>query len=130
MRKPVTRALLILGGTVSLAVGIAGVFLPLLPATPFLLLASACYVRSSDRMHRWLMEHKHLGMYIRAFRERRGMPMRAKVVTLVLLWASMAYSIYRVDILAVRILLVVIAVGVTVLVLRMKTLVETDDSPS
>ncbi len=130
MRKPVTRALLVLAGTVSLAVGIAGIFLPLLPATPFLLLASACYVRSSDRMHRWLMEHKHLGMYIRAFRERRGMPMRAKVVTLVLLWASMAYSIYRVDILAVRILLVVIAVGVTVLVYRMKTLVETDDSPS
>ncbi len=109
-------------GTVSLVLGVLGVFLPLLPATPFLLLASACYLRGSERLHGWLMGNRLLGGYIRNFQGGRGIPLRAKVVTIALLWASLIYSIYRIDLLAVDIMLCVIGATTTTLILRMKTL--------
>ena len=62
-----------------MALGIAGIFLPLLPTTPFLLLAAACYVRSSPRLYRWLMNHRWTGEYIRDYREKRGLPLRTKI---------------------------------------------------
>ena len=112
-------------GSIFVAIGILGIFLPLLPATPFLLLASACYVRGSDRLHDWLMQNKVLGTYIRNFKERRGMPVRAKVVTIGILWVSLLVSAYRLDIDSVRLALGVIGVGVTGIILKIKTLDET-----
>lgn len=103
--NPVLKVLLNVAGTVSLGLGILGVFLPLLPATPFLLLASACYLRGSERLHRKLMESRVLGSYIRNFQRGRGIPLRAKVLTIALLWASLLFSIYSVDILAVDLML-------------------------
>ena len=123
MRWPV-KVLLNTVGTVSLALGVLGVFLPLLPATPFLLLASACYLRGSERLHGWLMGNRLLGGYIRNFQQGRGIPLRAKVVTIALLWASLLYSIYRIDLPAVDIVLCVIGATTTTLILRMKTLKE------
>lgn len=109
-------------GTLFVALGIAGVFLPLLPATPFLLLAAACYVRGSDRLYAWLINHRYLGPYIRNFRDRKGMPLRAKVYTVVILWASIAFSIYRVNRPVVTVVLLTVAVGVSLFIYRMKTL--------
>ena len=63
------RYLLMVLGSVALALGVAGIFLPLLPTTPFLLLAAALYFRSSPQLYEWLLSHKHLGPYIRNFRE-------------------------------------------------------------
>ena len=80
------KALLVAAGSICIALAVLGVFLPLLPTTPFLLLASACYVRSSERLHGWLMGNRLLGGYIRNFKERRGIPLRGRVVTVVLLW--------------------------------------------
>jgi len=117
-------------GTVSLALGVLGVFLPLLPATPFLLLASACYVRGSERLHRRLMGNRLLGGYIRNFQKGRGIPLRAKVLTVALLWASLLFSMYRVDVLVVDIVLCVIGATTTTLILRMKTLKERPGGPS
>jgi hypothetical protein len=99
---------------------VLGVFLPLLPTTPFLLLASACYVRSSERLHGWLMGNRLLGGYIRNFKERRGIPLRARVTTVVLLWLPLAYSIYRLDLLWLELLLLLMGVTWSVLILRMK----------
>ncbi|MEW6309223.1 MAG: YbaN family protein, partial [Bacillota bacterium] len=90
--RPVTRWLLLAAGSVALALGVLGLFLPLLPATPFLLLSAACYSRSSERFYRWLVNHRVLGTYIRNYVERRGVTMRAKLYTLGVLWTTMLIS--------------------------------------
>ena len=119
-----TKILLNTIGTVCVGLGVLGIILPLLPATPFLLLASACYVRGSERLNRRLMENKYLGPYIINIKERRGMPLRAKVYTLLLLWPSILFSAYRLG--SLPLLLVLIACGMigTTVVLSLKTLKE------
>jgi len=108
------RAILALIGLVSVSLGILGAFLPLLPTTPFLLLGAACFVRSSDRLYSWLMNHKVLGPYIRNYREHRAITRRTLIVALTLLWVSIGYSVLLVaDLWWVRILLVGIAAAVT-----------------
>lgn len=109
-------------GTMFLLVGVLGAILPLLPATPFLLLASACYVRGSTTLHNWLMNHKYLGAYITNIRDKRGMPIKAKIITIAVLWISLLFSIYRVDSLLLDSTLVVVGIGVTTLILKLKTL--------
>lgn len=108
-------------GTVSLALGILGIVLPLLPTTPFLLLASACYVRGSERLHRRLMEHRVLGPYIQAFRNGEGIPLRGKICALLFLWASLAYSAWMVPRPWVWLLLLIPGIGVTTYLLRLPT---------
>ena len=114
------KAVLVAAGSLCLALAVLGVFLPLLPTTPFLLLASACYVRSSERLHGWLMGNRMLGPYIKNFKERRGIPLRARVTTVALLWLPLAYSIYRLDLLWLELLLLLMGVTWSVLILRMK----------
>ncbi len=114
------KAILVAAGSLCLALAVLGVFLPLLPTTPFLLLASACYVRSSERLHGWLMGNRVLGPYISNFQERRGIPLRAKVTTVVVLWLPLIYSIYRLDLLWLELVLLVMGVTWSVLILRMK----------
>jgi uncharacterized membrane protein YbaN (DUF454 family) len=116
------KAVLVAAGSVCLVLAVLGVFLPLLPATPFLLLASACYVRSSERLHGWLMGNRVLGGYIRNFQERRGIPVRAKVATVAVLWLSLLYSIYRLDYLWVELMLVGMGLTSSFFIFRMKTL--------
>ncbi|HET9529579.1 MAG TPA: YbaN family protein [Blastocatellia bacterium] len=115
-------------GSVFVMIGVLGMFLPLLPTTPFLLLASACYLRGSEKLHRWLMNNRYLGPYIRNFREKRGMPLSAKIATLILFWGSISISIWRIDIPALQLTLAVVGVFVTLLILRIKTLRETTSS--
>lgn len=118
----VKRGLLIAAGSVSLGLGVLGIFLPLLPTTPFLLLTAACYVRSSERLNSWLMIHPSLGKFIQDYRAGRGMPLRAKVVALVLLWGTITTSaIFAVSALWARLLLAAVAIGVTIHLLSIKT---------
>ncbi|HTN66449.1 MAG TPA: YbaN family protein [Burkholderiaceae bacterium] len=114
-------------GTIAVILAILGVFLPLLPTTPFLLLASACYVRGSTRMHRWLLANPLFGEYLRNIEEKRGIPLRAKIIALILLWASILYSVQTVQWMALKIMLLALASGVSIYLLRMKTLQETPD---
>jgi uncharacterized membrane protein YbaN (DUF454 family) len=118
------KAVLVAAGSVCLALAVLGVFLPLLPTTPFLLLASACYVRSSERLHGWLMGNRVLGPYIRNFKERRGIPLRGRIITVVLLWLPLLYSVYRLDLLWLEVLLVLMGLTWSVLILRMKAVGE------
>jgi uncharacterized membrane protein YbaN (DUF454 family) len=114
--------LLITIGIAAVGLGILGIFLPLLPTTPFLLLAAACFIRSSDRLYQWLIHNKWFGSYIRNYREHKAIPLRAKVIALVLLWTTMAYSAFAlIDHWALRALLFLVAAGVTVYLLSLKT---------
>ncbi|GIZ53012.1 YbaN family protein [Noviherbaspirillum aridicola] len=116
------KFLLNLVGCIAVVLAVLGVFLPLLPTTPFLLLASACFIRGSDRMHRWLMNNRLFGEYLHNIETRRGMPLRAKVVALALMWPSLLWSMHIVGRPLVTALLLVTGSGVTVYILRMKTL--------
>lgn len=110
-------------GSVSLALGVIGMFLPLLPTTPFLLLSAALYFRGSPKLYDWLLAQKHLGPYIRNFRENRAIPLRAKALSLALLWGTLIYCIVWVaDALWLRIVLSAVLVGVTIHILSFKTL--------
>ncbi|HWS55245.1 MAG TPA: YbaN family protein [Pyrinomonadaceae bacterium] len=111
-------------GVVCVGLGVLGIVLPLLPATPFLLLASACFVRGSERLNRRLLENKYLGPYITNIKERRGLPLRAKVYTLLLLWPSILLSAYRLNSLPLLLLLVACGSIGTAVVLSLKTLKE------
>lgn len=110
-------------GSVSLALGILGIFLPVLPTTPFLLLAAALYVRSSARLYDWLMSHKQLGPYIKNFRENKAIPLRVKVVSVSLVWATLLYcALFVAWVWWMRLLFIAIATCVTVHILHYRTL--------
>jgi hypothetical protein len=116
------RGLLITAGILSLGLGTVGIFLPLLPTTPFLLLAAACFIRSSGRLYQWLIHHRWFGAYIRNYREHRAMTLRAKVVALVLLWGVIGSSAaFAMSDWTIRFFLLLVAVGVTIHLLHLKT---------
>ena len=116
------RILLIIIGTFSVAAGVVGILLPLVPTTPFLLLAAWCFARSSERFYSLLVNNRWLGPYIRNYRDGRGMTLRAKVSTLSVLWIAMIIGAgFVVPILWARLLLVGIGVGVTVFLLSLPT---------
>ena len=121
VRHPLVRALLVFTGFVSVALGVLGIFLPLLPTTPFLLLAAACFARSSPRFYGWLISHPRLGPWIRDYLDGRGIPRKAKCWAIALLWPSIGFSAWIVDMLWVRLVLLACAILVTLYILRQPT---------
>lgn len=112
-------------GVICVGLGVIGIFVPLLPTTPFLLVAAACFIRSSDRLYQRLVTHPMLGPYIRNYREHRAITRRARIVALVLLWATIGYAAFGLATsLALRIIVLSIATAVTVHLVRLKTLPE------
>ena len=90
------RIFLIVVGSLSLVLGIVGIFVPMLPTTPFLLLSAAAWVKASPKLYKWLMNHKLFGEYIRNYREHRAIPLRAKIISVSLLWLTIGYCIFAV----------------------------------
>lgn len=116
------RYLLLALGWLSVALGLIGIFLPVLPTTPFLLLAAACFVRSSRRFYAWLVNHPQLGPWIRDYLEGQGIPLKGKVYALSLMWASITLSCYLVPMPWARAFMLTSAVLVSLYILRQKTL--------
>ena len=107
----------------SVAIGIIGIFVPILPTTPFLLLAAACYIRSSERFYRWLLNNRIFGVYISNYIEGKGMALRVKLFTIFLLWVSISIAIWiGTQNLVIRILLALVATGVTLHIIYIKTI--------
>ncbi len=120
-RTGIRRTLWTLAGTFFLCLGVVGIAIPLLPTTPFLLLAAACYLRGSARMHSWMMTNKVFGEYLRNYAEGRGVSWRVKTSTVAFLWAVIGLSAaFATESAVVRIGLVVIAIAVSVHVLRIR----------
>lgn len=112
------KTLYIILGTLALGLGVVGIFVPLLPTTPLLLLAAALYFRGSERLYNWLLNHPRLGSYIRNFREHRAIPLRVKVISVSLVWITLLYATFGVarhPILRVALLLLALAISIHIL---------------
>ena len=106
-------------GTLFVGLGVLGAVLPLLPTTPFLLLAAACYARGSTRFYRWLLNNRFFGPSIRAWRRDRSMPVKAKRTAIVLVVVTFAITVaFFVTGPLARVLLVLLAAGIVVVLLR------------
>lgn len=120
--NPGVRGFLLAAGVLSTALGVLGIFLPLLPTVPFLLLAVACFARSSERLHRWLVGHRHLGPMVRGYLEGGGIPLHGKVCAVVLVWISFPASAFLVvPVWWGRALLLCVALLVTIYLIRLPT---------
>jgi len=108
-----------IAGTIALVLAVAGIFLPLLPTTPFLILASACFLRGSHRMHAWLQQAPLFGKLLREYETHRTVPVRAKITAILLLWPSLLYAIYITQKMPLAIVLSLIGIGVTFFLLRL-----------
>jgi uncharacterized membrane protein YbaN (DUF454 family) len=118
----IRKAVLIFAGTMCVALGVLGMFLPLLPTTVFLLMAAYCYSRSSERFHNWLLNNRWCGAYIKNYKSGKGISMRQKISTIAVLWASIGFSIWMLSAgFWLTLLLAAIATGVTVHLVMLKT---------
>lgn len=112
-------------GLISLSLGVLGVFLPLLPTTPFLLLSAALFMRSSKRLYHWLMNHKLFGKYLQKYIHHKVISKRTKIISLSLLWILILTSIiFVIDKIIIKILLLAIAIAVTIHILSFKSETE------
>lgn len=122
LHQKALKAVYITMGVVSLAVGIVGVFTPLLPTTPFVLFAAWCFSRSNERFHAWILNHKMFGPVIENWRRDRAVPMRVKILAVAMLALS-AWIVGRKEYLAVwvRASAVLSCAGVAVFISTRKT---------
>lgn len=104
------RYVWIVAGTIFLVIGVAGVILPMMPGTVFLLIASACYLRGSKRLHSWLVNHPILGRQIRIMTGELPMPLRSKIVAISAMWIAVTISLLRTGSLVLQVVLAVLAV--------------------
>ena len=119
----IIRAILLITGTISLLIGIIGIFIPLLPTTPFLLITAACYARGSDRFYNWLLCNKLFGNYIKNYREGKGVALNIKIISLSLLWTTILFSaVFVVSALLIKIVLIIIAIAVTIHILTIRSI--------
>ena len=126
MVNRIKKCLLIIIGTISLVLGITGLFLPVLPTTPFLLLSSFCYLRSSQRLYRWLMTRKVIGAYIYNYMTYKAVPKSTKVFSIIFLWITLIVSMILIGHWHVRIILILVGIGVNIHLLMLKTIEKSE----
>ena len=115
--------ILTISGLLALGLGILGIFLPVLPTTPLLLLAAALFLRSNRGLYDWLLNHPRLGPYIRNFLEHKAIPLKIKVLSVTLVWITLLNcAIFVADHWAFRLFFIVLAAAITVHILSYKTL--------
>lgn len=125
MKKVIVSKLLIFLGTFFLIISFIGIFIPILPTTAFLLLAAACYPKGSKKFYNWLINNKWFGEYIKNYRERKGIPFSVKIISITILWITIAFSIFIiVSNLLIQIILISIAIAVTIHILTIKTKIK------
>jgi uncharacterized membrane protein YbaN (DUF454 family) len=118
----VVKLAYLISGFVFVFLGVLGAFLPLLPTTIFLILASACFMKSSPRANAWLKNNKLLGSYLRNYQDKTGLTIASKITHIAVLWIGILISAYLLtDKTATQVLLFMIAVGVTVHLVMIKT---------
>ena len=130
------RTLWLIAGTICVVLGAIGIVLPILPTTPFLLAAAACYYKSSPRMHKWLLNNKWFGEYIRNYTEGKGLTKKTKITALALLWATIGIStVFMLNrllsaqlVLPMQIIMIAVAIAVSLHILRLPTFKKTKEN--
>jgi len=118
----IKKTIYIFFGTLSLILGVTGIFIPVLPTTPFLLLASVCYLRSSKTMYNWLINNKMLGKYIYCYMNYNAIPKTTKIGAIIFLWLTLSISILLMQSMYIKMFLVLVGIAVTWHVTTIKTL--------
>jgi len=116
------KTLLLIIGTLSLGLGVVGIFLPVLPTTPFLLLALTCYMKSSQKMYDYILSNKYLSFYVKDYMSHKGIPVKAKLRAILLIWFSIGFSIiFIVDRMILRMILLVTGISISIFIWTRKT---------
>ena len=131
--RKLVRTLWFIAGTICVVLGAIGIVLPLLPTTPFLLAAAACYYKSSEKMHRWLLNNKWFGEYIRNYQEGKGLTKKTKITALTVLWVTIGFSTVFVSprllpamlVLPLQLVMMAVAIAVSAYLLRLPTFKKT-----
>jgi len=118
------KGLLIFSGSLFTLLGLVGVFVPVLPTTPFLLLASVCYAKSSEKLNNWLINHRIFGAYIGSYMKYRAVRKDMKTRAVLFLWGSLVLSALVVQKIHVAGILFVVGVGVTAYILSLRTMTD------
>ena len=123
-KNKLIRLLFVFTGSIFVGLALIGIFIPGLPTTPFLIVAAYFYIRSSKKLYNWLINNKILGIYIKNYLAGNGMPLRAKIIALLLMWVfgsiAVFYAIPK-SLIYIRIIVFIILVIGTLFVYRVKT---------
>jgi hypothetical protein len=126
-KTSIYKYFLIAAGWIFVALGVIGIFLPLMPTTIFFILAAASFAKSSEKFYNWLIYHPRFGKFIRDYRKNRGMPLRAKIIAVSMVILSIGSSaIFFTEKTFVRVLLVITAIGVSSYIISLKTIKQRD----
>lgn len=117
------RGIYVIVGTIALVIGAIGLFLPVIPTTPLVILAAACYYRGSERLHAWILRSRWFGETIKNYQAGRGLTRDTKVRAIILMWTTIIISAwFFVSNHFVRVAMIGVAMGVTVYLVRLPTL--------
>ena len=131
--RKIVKTLWFIAGTICVVLGAIGIVLPILPTTPFLLAAAACYYKSSEKMHRWLLNNKWFGEYIRNYTEGKGLTRKTKITALTVLWITIILStVFMLNrllpaqlVLPLQLVMIAVAIAVSIHILRLPTFKKT-----
>ncbi|MFC4404836.1 YbaN family protein [Gracilibacillus xinjiangensis] len=116
MRK-FSQIVWMVGGLLSLAVGIVGVILPILPTTPLVILAAFCFGKSSPKLHNWIITNRYFGHYIADYQKGYGVPLRIKLFAILIVWTSVLFTLLIIPLFLVKIFMLIVAISVTIFIL-------------
>lgn len=124
------KKVLIVLGYLLLFIGILGIFIPLLPTVPFLLLAASCFLKSSPRRYKQILRYRYVGSIISDYKYNKEIQLKSKIITLILLWGSISVSAFIfVENCGIKLLLLFIAVIVTIHILSYKSRKKDNSKP-
>ena len=118
------RLLWVFLGSLSVGMGVIGIFVPGWPTTIFLIIASYFYIRSSEKLYNWLINNKILGLYLKNYYSGKGMPLKAKIFSILMMWSFGLLSIFLwipSNLMIVKITVFILLVIGTIFILRVKT---------
>lgn len=108
-------------GTAFLSTGAIGIFIPVLPTTPFILAAFFCFTKSSKKAEKWILKNRYFRSYIENYKNKKGVPLEIKIKSILFLWISLLFSMFLLNQKNLYIILILVGIAVTAHILVLKT---------